>query len=339
MRTDQGSWRAPTVVLATGGGRGRARAAPARAAACRPGSPRSTAADYRNPGRAPGRRRAGRRRLGQRGPDRRRAAPLRAAGDAGRRRARADAADLPGPRHPVVDGRLGRARRALRRGRRTWCGRATCRRCSWSARRSGTLDLNALGRLGVRLVGRLAGRPRRDRPSSPARCPTCARWPTSSWAGCWTRIDAWADRAGVDGRAAAAVRADRGARARAAVGDLRPRRDRIDRLGDRLPARPVLARRPGVRPQGPGRPRRRRHRRARPVPDRPAVPAPPQVHADRRRRRRDAAELGRRTSVGHLDDARPPRGRAEEDVMQHHPVAAASPPPSPAATRGSWPRR
>ena len=39
----------------------------------------------------------------------------------------------------------------------TWCGRGTCRRCSWSARRAGTVDLNALSSAGVRLVGRLAG--------------------------------------------------------------------------------------------------------------------------------------------------------------------------------------
>ena len=82
-------------------------------------------------------RRAGRGRLGQRRPDRRRAATLRTAGHAGRRRARADAADLPGPRHPLVDGRFGPARRALGRRFRTWCGPATCRRCSWSGRRSG----------------------------------------------------------------------------------------------------------------------------------------------------------------------------------------------------------
>ena len=95
--------------------RGRQRAGPAG----RPGSRRDHDGDRRGlpqPRPAPGRRRAGRRRLGQRGPDRRGAAALRAAGDAGRRRARADAADLPGPRHPVVDGRVGPARRALRRG-------------------------------------------------------------------------------------------------------------------------------------------------------------------------------------------------------------------------------
>ena len=34
--------------------------------------------------------------------------------------------------------------------------------------------------------------------SSPGRCPTCARWPISSWAGCWTPSTAGRTRTGVD---------------------------------------------------------------------------------------------------------------------------------------------
>ena len=67
-------------------------------------------------------RRARRRRIGDRRADRRRDPALGPPGHAGRRRARAGAARLPGPGHPVVDGRRRRARRALRRGRRHRAG-------------------------------------------------------------------------------------------------------------------------------------------------------------------------------------------------------------------------
>ena len=117
-----------------------------------------TAANYRNPGLLPTRRGAGRRRLRERCPDRRRAAAFGAAGDPRRRRARADAADLP---------------RAA-----TSCGGSTRRVCSTSATtrqpdlvrarslpsmqlvgspQRATVDLNALRRRGVRLVGRFVG--------------------------------------------------------------------------------------------------------------------------------------------------------------------------------------
>src|SRR6266571_9516865 len=90
-------------------------------------------------------------------------------------------------------------------------------------------------------------------------------------------------------------------------------------MGDRVPARSVLARRPGTRPQGPGRPRRRYHRLPGPVPDRHAVPAPPQVEPDRRgggrRRRADHAPRRPPRRTG-----RPPR---KERVMNEHPQAAA----------------
>ena len=57
-------------------------------------------------------------RIGDRRADRRRDPALGPPGHAGRRRARARAARVPGPGHPLVDGRGRRARRALRRGRR-----------------------------------------------------------------------------------------------------------------------------------------------------------------------------------------------------------------------------
>ncbi len=103
---------------------------------CPPAITTLSTADYRNPGRLPDGRSAGGRRLGQRGPDRRGAAPLRTAGDAGRRRARPDAPDLPGPRHPVVDGRRRACSTSATTRCRTCSGRAACRRCSWSAPRS-----------------------------------------------------------------------------------------------------------------------------------------------------------------------------------------------------------
>ena len=278
--TDRGTWHAPHR---RGGDRRhprrRCRRWPRR---CPPGITSVTARGLPQPRPAARRRRAGRRRLGERRPDRRRAAALRPAGDPGRRRARADAAHLPGPRHPVVDGRVGPARRALRTRCPTWSGRATCRRCSSSARGAHASTSNALRGLGVRLVGRLAGAPRRRRRSSPARWPTCARWPTSSWAGCSTR-----STRGPTGRAstrrAAAVRPDRGAARR---------RCRLD-LGSGEIASVVWA--TGYRPDLSWLDVPVFDRKGRvvhdggvtPSPglyaDRPAVPAPPPVDADRRR--------------------------------------------------------
>ena len=184
VQTDQGSWHAPTVVVATG-----ATAVPAvpdRLAAQVPaGITTVTAADYRNPDRLPdggvlvvGGSASGR-------PDRRGAAALRAAGDAGRRRARADAADLPGPRHPVVDGRVGPARRALRRGAGPGPG---AQPAVDAARRLAAADGRPQRAAPARgAAGRPVRRhPRRDGAVLRVACPTCARWPTSSWAGCWT---------------------------------------------------------------------------------------------------------------------------------------------------------
>ena len=95
------------------------------------------------------------------------------------------------------------------------------------------------------------------------------------------RATAWRTR-----RAAAALRAHPHRRLAAAIARPRPRRDPHRHLGDRVPPRLLVARRAGVRPQGPHPPRRRRGRFARPVPDGHAVPAAPQVGAHRRRGRR-----------------------------------------------------
>ena len=284
VQTDQGSWHAPTVVVATGAAS--VANVPARLAEQVPaGITTVTTADYRNPEPASGRRRAGRRRLGERGPDRRGAAALRAAGDAGRRRARADAADLPGPRHLVVDGRVGSARRALRRGAGPGPGAQPA--VDAAGRLAGAGD----GRPQLAAPARgAAGRPIRRHPrrdGAVLRVPaaTCARWPTSSWAGCWTPST----------------------RGRTGPGSAwRTRRSGSRRPSCRHPSRcrrasaPVRSRRSSGRPatatscpgstspvfdrKGRVRARRRGHGQPRPVPDRPAVPAPPQVHPDRRRR-------------------------------------------------------
>ena len=277
VRTDRGTWHARD-------GRGRDRRDRGRRscpAGCR-GARRDHHGHRRGlpqPRPAARRRRAGRRRLGERGPDRRRAAPLRAAGHAGRRRARADAADLPGPRHPVVDGRVGPARRALRRRSRTWCGRATCRRCSWSARRArDARPQRAAPARGA--AGRPARRhPGRRRRSSPGRCPTCARWPTSSWAGCWTPSTPGPTGPGVDAEPPqrfAPTEVPGPARCRRALGAAGSRRSSgRPATGRTCPCStsPVFDRKGRVVHDGgvtaaPG-----------PVPDRPAVPAPPQVDA------------------------------------------------------------
>ena len=74
------------------------------------------------PGPAARRRCSRGRRVGQRDPARRGAAPFRPGGHARRGRARPDATGLPRPRHPLVDGRAGHARRALRPGSRPAAG-------------------------------------------------------------------------------------------------------------------------------------------------------------------------------------------------------------------------
>ena len=147
------------------------------------------------------RRRAGRGRLGERRPDRRRAAPLGAAGDPRRRRARADAADLPRARHPLVAGRGRRARRALRGAARPGAGAQPA--------------VDAAGRLATagdgrphraaaarRAAGRaVRRRPGRRRRSSPASLPNVCALADLKLGRLLDTLDAWADRAGIDAEA------------------------------------------------------------------------------------------------------------------------------------------
>ena len=116
VATDQGDWQCDTVVLATGACN--IPQVPAVAEAVPPAITTLTPMQYRNPDQLEAGRRARRRRLGHRHPDRRRDSPLGPARDARGGRARPGAARLSGQGHPVVDGRRRRARRALRRGRR-----------------------------------------------------------------------------------------------------------------------------------------------------------------------------------------------------------------------------
>ena len=116
-----------------------------------------------------------------------------------------------------------------------------------------TLDLNALRALGVRLVGRLAGI-RDGTALFSGSLPNVCALADLKLGRLLDTIDGWAARAGIGGDqppqrfAPTEVPAPVAAVARPAR-----RRDRIDRLGHRLPAGAVLAARPGARPQGPGR--------------------------------------------------------------------------------------
>ena len=128
-----------------------------------------------------------------------------------------------------------------------------------------TFDLNALARRSAcRLVGRLAGDPRRQRAVLRlAAQQVRARRPQA-------RPAARHHRRVGDRRTASTARSPPphrfaptgvdGAAARSTC-DLGKRRDRDDHLGDRLPPRLLVARRAGARPQGHGPPRRRGRRR------------------------------------------------------------------------------
>ena len=210
---------------------------------------------------------------------------------------------------------------------RTWSGRATCRRCSWSARPRATLDLNALRRLGVRLVGRLAGVRDGSRSSPvPGQRVRAGRPQAGPAAGHARRLGRPSrDRR----RGAAAVRADR------APGTAR--------LSTRLGAGGIetIVWATGFRPDlslldagcstaRAGSCTTAGHRRPGPVPDRPAVPAPPQVDPDRRRRGgRPRPGRAPRRPPGR---ARPTAGRAERNLMNTIPSPPRSPRPSPGAT-------
>ena len=128
-----------------------------------------------------------------------------------------------------------------------------------------TVDLNALRRLGVRLVGRLAGI--RDGVAQfSGSLANMSALADLKLGRLLDTFDAWAAESAVDGLGAAAtIRRHRDSRARAVGSRPSLRRDPDDRLGHRIPAGSVVARCPGIRPEGPHSPRRRRDRQPRPL--------------------------------------------------------------------------
>ena len=277
VQTDQDLWHARSVVLAAGRQH-------RRQGACAAGR-RARRHHHAHPGGLPqpepASRRRGprRRRLGERDPDRRGTAPLRAARHARRRGARPNAADLSRQGHPVVDGRGGTVGRALRPDSRPGPGpqpavdaagrftRADHRRPEFAESTRGA-------------AGRTVGRhPRRDRAilRLVAEHVRVGRPQARTAARHHRRVG---DRAGLDGGdPPQRFAADRRSRRRAV--DPRPtlRRHPNDPVGHRVSSGSVVAGRRGVRPKGPSPPRRRRHRQPRPVPDGDAVSAPPQIDA------------------------------------------------------------
>ena len=172
-----------------------------------------------------------------------------------------------------------------------------------------TVDLNALSAAGVRLAGRLAGIAGGVAQFSGSLPNVCAL-ADLKLGRLLTAIDAWAGTAGERPPPTVVRSAPLGLDLRSgqistivwATG-YRPDLSWLDV--------PVLDRR--------GRPRRRRDGLPGPVPDRPAVPAPPQVEPDRRggRRRRRTDHPPRRPP---RRTGRPPR---KERVMNTHPQATA----------------
>ena len=150
-----------------------------------------------------------------------------------------------------------------------------------------TLDLNALGDSGVRLVGRLAGINDGRLQFSGSLANQCAL-SDLKLGRLLDVIDRFASESGLDGEVEpphrfAPTRID--ASPTLTPGS-RPQRHPDHHLGDRLSHRLLMARGAGARPQGPAPPRRRHLAVIRPVRHGPAVPAAAQVGADRRRRRR-----------------------------------------------------
>ena len=175
--TDQGSWSADAVVIASGACN--VATVPAVREALPPGITSLTAIDYRNPDQVP---EGGVLVVGVSASGIQIADELlraRARGQHRRRRARPDAAPVPRGGHPLVDGGRGRPRRALRPRWTISSGRAACPRCSSPARRAReTLDLNTLTAARRPPVRTARGRARRARCCSPGRSPTCAGSPT-----------------------------------------------------------------------------------------------------------------------------------------------------------------
>ena len=201
---------------------------------------------------AAGRRRAGRRvrrRAVCRSP---RSCPLRQAGHACRRRARPGAAPVPGPRHPLVDGRVGLLDER-------WDEMQDLVRVAEPAvaaarRAPRTLDLNALGEPACALVGRFAGvrdgvaavlrlageRLRSGRPQARAAARHDRRPTGRARGGGAERFEPTAVPAPALPRGSTAGHRER-------------------RVGDRRPAGLLVAGRARVRPPRPAPARRRRH--------------------------------------------------------------------------------
>ena len=295
VRTDQGSWHAPTVVLACGAAA--VPAVPGLAGLVPAGITQVTPAGYRNPGELPegGVLVIGASASGIQLADElhRSGRPVTLAVGEHVRMPRTyrgrdilwwlDACGVLDQRYDEVDD-LARARNVPSMQLVGSAGR--------------TVDLNALGSAGVRLVGRLAGIAGGVAQFSGSLPNVCAL-ADLKLGRLLNTIDAWAGSAGE--RFAPTV-----VRAGAAGPGPAIRPDRRDRVGDGIPARPVLAGGPGAGPEGPGHSRRRRDGVPGPVPDRHAVPAPPQVEPDRRggRRRRRADQPPGRPS---RRTGRPPR--------------------------------
>ena len=169
---------------------------------------------------------------------------------------------LPRPRHPLVDGRRRRPRRAPRRGRRPRRGRAASRRRSWSGSPEAThaRPERPHRASASRLVGRLAGDRATGGPQFSGSLATCAL-ADLKLNRLLDRIDAWAAEAGLDAATPperlrpTAVPAPPRAGARPGSGEIRTI---IWATGYRPDY--SLARAAGARPHGRLRPRRRRDR-------------------------------------------------------------------------------
>ena len=225
-------------------------------------------------------------RFGERNSDRRGAAPLRASGHARRRRARTHAAYVSRHGHPVVDGRVGAARRAVQRdprpgprapaavdavGRLTRAENVGRQRIA-TVRRATRRETGRHSRRRCALLRLASQRIHIGR----SEAPTAARHvrPVGNRSRCGRP------------RRSGTVGSNRGSRPRAVGPRPSLRRDPNDHLGHRLSAGPVMAERPSVRPQGPRQPRRRREREPRPPSHGHAVSASAQVESHRRRRYR-----------------------------------------------------
>ncbi len=126
-----------------------------------------------------------------------------------------------------------------------------------------TVDLGSLRERGVRVTGRL-GRIQDGVAQFSGGLANTVRLADLKLDRLLDRFDAWAAGGGCRcARRCRAARADRGRRRPRARTRPRGGRHRDDRLGDRLPARLLVARRSGARLQGPAAARRRRRHRSR----------------------------------------------------------------------------